>query len=162
MRSARVLRLLLVFMACGIGAAHAGGKASARRFAEVTVRVSGDVEAAMVDNRGRRTGRYHGLAEDIPGCRLEAIADDVAEPQDYTFHFLKRGDESYRLLVEPRTEGEVEISVTASCLNMKLCAARADSTLNEGEYQWRLSWRAARDSCHVAIMPVPPKSAVAR
>src|SRR5947207_13996194 len=119
MRSAHVLPVLLVLMACGIGGVQAGGNASVKRFAEVTVRVTGDVEAALVDSRGSRTGRYHGLAEDIPGCRLEAIADDVAEPQEYTFHFAKRGDESYRLLVEPRTEGEVKISVTASCTNAK-------------------------------------------
>ncbi|HEY3216613.1 MAG TPA: hypothetical protein VGK93_08990 [Candidatus Eisenbacteria bacterium] len=120
----------------------------------MTVSVSGDVEAALVDSRGRRTGWYDGRVEDIPGCALEALEDDVAEPHDYTFKFSDGAGDTYRLLMKPRTNGEVEASITVLLSNGRRCVAQIGDELLIGERQWRLRWSTARDECIVTITPI--------
>ncbi|HEY3216738.1 MAG TPA: hypothetical protein VGK93_09630 [Candidatus Eisenbacteria bacterium] len=149
--------LLLAFLS-----ARAGGKATATTFTQVTVSVSGPVEAVLVDGRGRRTGWYDGRVEDIPGCTLEAIDDDVAKPQDYKFKFSEPRGQTYRLLIKPCTDGEFEISVTALLTNGKRCVAQIADDHLAGERQWRLRWITTGGECAATITPVGLKKAAAR
>lgn len=121
---------------------------------EVKIVVSGDVQAALVDSGGRRTGWYAGWVEDIPNCRLDAIRDEVAEPNDYTFHLGGAGGQSYRLLVTPRTEGHLSITLNGVLAGKGTCVAQADTELVAGESEWLLRWSTVRDSCQMSITPV--------
>jgi len=121
----------------------------------VKILVAGDVQAALVDAGGRRTGWYGGWIEDIPNCRLEALRDDIAEPHEYTFHLGEAGSQSYRLLVTPRTEGHLSIALEGVLAGKRACVAQADTELVAGESEWLLRWNATRDKCHMSITPMP-------
>jgi hypothetical protein len=121
----------------------------------VKILVSGDVQTALVDASGRRTGWYAGWIEDIPNCRLEAIKDEVAEPNDYTFHLGGPGNQSYRLLVTPRTEGHLAITLEGVLAGKRACVAQADTELVAGESEWQLRWSTSRDKCQMTITPIP-------
>jgi len=125
---------------------------------ELTVTVSGDVQAALVDLRGRRTGWYGGWVEDIPNCRLEAIRDEVAEPQNYSFHFEVVRSQRYELLLTPRTQGEVSIGIEGTLAGVRACSAKADTELVEGESKWLLEWSSNGKKCRASITtPQRPK-----
>ena len=154
MKSALALSLVLI---CNVYAAQAPRVSMTAGRLNVTIRVFGDVMAVLVDARGRRTGYNNGWIEDIPGCWVEAIQDDVVEPRDYAFHFSGRSGDVYRLLVTPRLEDEVSIEIETGRQGKRLCFARADTDLTAGESQWRLHWNATRESCRVSINPGPKR-----
>ena len=135
--------------------AHTGGKAPRAVFADVRVRVVGDVAATLMDQQGRQTGWRGHKFEGIPLCSLDVMEDEVAEPMDYTFLFRDSGDATYRLVLAPRTEGEVEITVDARSNNGKRCRVSHGRRLVDGkEYQWRIRWSAMRDSCKAEVAEI--------
>lgn len=146
-----------LIVGCAIAAPSSGssGAPAKLRPLGVKIRVSGDVQAALVDSGGRRTGWYSGWIEDIPNCRLEAIRDEVAEPNDYTFHLGGAGKQSYRLLVTPRTEGHLSITLDGVLAGKGACVAQADTELVAGESEWLLRWSTVRDSCQMSITSIP-------
>ena len=157
MRATWLLGIVLVgSLSCAAPVGQTGGKRVPAPALDVTVRVSGDADVALVDEEGRRTGWYNGWFEDIPDCELEALRDEVAEPFDYAFHLRQAANESYRLLVRARTEGLLSIEVEGWLAGKQACVARADTQLVESnESQWRLEWKTSRSGCGLEIIPVP-------
>ncbi len=145
---------MLVCIVCASSMGRAGGRQAKRPALDVTVRVSGDVQAALVDVHGRRTGWYGGRVEDIPNCQLEALRDEVVEPRDYVFRLRGATKSGYRLLVTPRTEGHLSIEVEGWLGGKRACIARADTELVSGESQWRLKWKTSGPGCALKIIPV--------
>ena len=160
MRATWLLVIVLVgSLSCAAPVGQTGGKRVRAPALDMTVRVSGgDVDVALVDEEGRRTGFYNGWFEDIPDCELEALRDEVALPFDYAFHLRQVTNESYRLLVKPRTDATVSIEVEGWLAGKQACVARADTELvwlgESGESQWRLEWKTSGSGCGLAIIPI--------
>ena len=135
--------------------ASAGGKAPVASFAKVSLHVAGDVAVRLVDQRGRETGWQGHKFEAIPRCSLEVIDDEVAEPIEYTFRFHDGGNASYLLVLSPRTEGDVEISVSAIVHKLKGCKVSRSGTLVDGrEYRYQVRWSAIGDSCGAEVAEI--------
>jgi hypothetical protein len=147
--------ILVAGSACVAPSGGVSGGSSKPHALEVRIQVSGDVQTALVDARGQRTGWYGGWIEDIPNCRLEAMRDEVVEPHDYTFHLRGAGSQSYRLLVTPRTEGHLSIALEGTLAGKLACVAQADTELVAGESEWLLRWSTATgDKCRMSITPI--------
>jgi hypothetical protein len=143
----------------GAAPSCAGGSKARIQFEELRIEVTGSVHAAIVDKKGRRTGWYDGRIEDIPECKLEASDDDAAPPDEYAFVFGKSTGGAYRLLIKPRTESDVEISVAGTLSNGRHCLAHAAIEVFRDEVEWQLRWSLVRDSCRTEIVPITrPKS----
>ena len=160
MRATWLLGIVLVgSLSCAAPVGQTGEKHVPTPALDVTVRVSGDADVALVDAEGRRTGWYSGRVEDIPDCELEADEDEVMQPLDYAFHLRQATNESYRLLVRPRTDATVSIEVEGWLAGKQACVARADTQLvwlgESGESQWRLEWKISGSGCRLEIIPVP-------
>ncbi len=117
----------------------------------VDLEVSGDASVMLVDPRGRRTGWEWHFVRDIPGCRLDAIGDEIAEPTAYTFHFARAAG-SYRLDVKPRTDGEVTISIRASGRAGHACDGHTSRTVSADSTCWcRVSWSVTGAACRARV-----------
>ena len=159
MRATWLLGIVLVgSLSCAAPVGQTGGKRVPAPALDVTVRVSGDADVALVDAEGRRTGWYSGRVEDIPDCELEADEDEVMQPLDYAFPLRQATNESYRLLVRPRTDAPVSTEVEGWLAGKQACVARADTQLvwlgESGESQWRLEWKPSKSGCRLEIIPV--------
>lgn len=121
----------------------------------VRIYVVGDVDAALVDEKGRRSGWYGGAVEDIPDCTVEAYHDDVVQPWEYTFGFSDKSSASYGLAMTPRSDCGVSILVETTTPDSQKVKAVVDSALTRDgrEYRWRVSWQCARGRCTPAILP---------
>jgi hypothetical protein len=140
---------------CAAPSSTVVGAASKAGVNVLTIRVSGDVQAALIDSQGRRTGWYGGWFEDIPNCQLEAIRDEVVEPHDYVFRLKGPRNQDYGLLVTPRTEGQVSLEIEGVIAGKRACFAQADTNLVAGESEWSLRWTTSRAKCRVSMVPVP-------
>ena len=99
------------------------------RKAIAKLEISGDVDAMLTDSRGRRTGWEGHRVEEIPGCALEAEADEIAEPTAYVLRWKGAVSGTFRLLLKARTSGNVQIMVSAIAAHGARCTKESSDTL---------------------------------
>ena len=102
----------------------------------------------IVDESNRRSGWEGHTLSGIPGCIVELVASEVAEPTHYVFRWDDEVAGTFRLSVRPRTDGEVSLAVRATAAVGTKCEKLATADLKaDDEKSWRVRIEATKADC---------------
>lgn len=122
-------------------------ESTTKPMAEVVV--DGPVAVSLVDAAGRHAGWEGHIVEDIPGCRVDALDSEVAEPDHYVLRWAAAVSDTYQLIVRPRTEGSLSVRVRAGA-----CEKSVTETLQDDDtpVTWTLRITASREACSAELV----------
>jgi hypothetical protein len=130
---------------------HVAAVADSARAPTAEIVVDGDVSPTLLDSADRHSGWEGHKLEDIPGCSVDVLESEVAEPDHCGFAWTDAVEGEFRLVLRPRTDGRVFIKVRAGSATGIKCEKSVEEELGEAEGVWSIRLKAAKGECFVEI-----------
>ena len=121
----------------------------------IELSVDGDVSPSLIDEEGRHSGWEGHKVEDIPGCTVDVLESEVAEPTYCGFRWENGGSGTFQLVLRPRTDGSVSIAVRAISSVGTRCEKLASADLKaEVLATWTVQVEAMKTHCLAELVRI--------